>query len=662
MNRIAVPFGADPAARAARLVAESGLFPFSILVVVPTQRFKTFFAGALLGELGAESCILPALVTSKDLLQDLAAETGCQIANESERLRMLHRACAGSGPLAAVAPADALDDYRQFRALAGLLLKSIHELCGEEVDVHALMRRAAASAAPAGGPDVGVARGERLRGMRLLALCDVCLRYGRVQEEEGVYDASFLYPRVTAGLIRRYAEPYRQVVLVTPLALTGFERRVYGEVDGRLTVLCQDTDEYDFSAIMTLGGGDAAQGDENPGGRTRAAGRAPAPEIRKMEASSRMEEVMNSLSLVRRALREVEAHRVAVVNIDSLACEMLYDTLRSAGIEVNISEGLPVSRSALYRFLTLVRGFFGSGGETRFFLELLRNEFFIGLWDGSRGVSRDGPRDGSRGGDAEAGGTASPTEYQEIKRSLVESGVSRVTASSAQVRDRPPLRAALQRLQAVYRSRGFSGLHENLSRLFSDLDRGRTYEYHAVRGLLLDAARELTDLEPGGGRLSPGKTASAPGEGPLSPGVRLFPGTTGSGGNPFDVFLQHTARLRYPVQGNMRRGVQIVGLLETRGICFDTVIVPSFNEGFFPVQPEADLFLSVADRRDLGIGTFLEREELELYYLKRVIEASRGTYLLSLRDSAGEYDVPSRFGVLIGGDRAEAGDLELPVA
>lgn len=634
MKKIRVPFIADPADRAAGYVAETGLSPSELLLVTPTQRFKTYFADAMLRRTGTGSCVLPRMATSKNLLQDLAAETGCQLANESERLLMLHRACAGSELLGAIVPSDALNDYRQFRVLAGTLLNSFHELAGEEIDVRALMRRAADAAGPGGGSPGSAAGENDLRGRRLHALCDLYLRYGQVQQERGVYDGCFLYPRVTGELVRRYTAPYRRVVLIAPLALTGFERRVYGEIDDRLVALYQDTDQYDFSSIMTMSdaaeagdrGGGTGRGTPVSGGTGRAGPESVSgtgngePKVGRFEASSRVEEVMICQSLVRKALEEVEAHQVAVVNIDSLACEMLYDALQSAGIEVNISEGLPAARSALHRFLTLVRGFFSTGGETRFFLELIRNELFLDLCGGP-----------------EAGWSGTAREYRELKNRLVESRTFTVTLSSAPVRENPFLADALAVLRGLYRSGSFRELHESLLGIFSRLRSGRTYQYHAVRRLLLEAVLELIDLESGEERIPLGR-------------------------NPFEVLLQQAASLRYPVLGSMRGGVQIVGLLETRGICFDTVLVPGFNEGFFPVQSNSDLFISVADRRNLGIGTFLEREELEFYYLKRIVDSSRRSFLLSLKGGGGEYDVPSRFGVLIGGTGLDAGDLELPVA
>jgi hypothetical protein len=120
------------------------------------------------------------------------------------------------------------------------------------------------------------------------------------------------------------------------------------------------------------------------------------------------------------------------------------------------------------------------------------------------------------------------------------------------------------------------------------------------------------------------------------------------------MMLQSLRGDRFALQGVYSRGVQIVGLLETRGIGFRSVFVPSFNEGHFPKTRENDILLP-ADIRDLfDLPTLLDREELEFYYLKRVVDRAPDVSFIALRDNRGETDVVSRYAHLF--SRLEPGD------
>jgi RecB family exonuclease len=76
------------------------------------------------------------------------------------------------------------------------------------------------------------------------------------------------------------------------------------------------------------------------------------------------------------------------------------------------------------------------------------------------------------------------------------------------------------------------------------------------------------------------------------------------------------------------------------------VVVPSFNEGYFPVRYESDILLSAEMRKRLGLPTQLEREELGLYYLMRIAHSAEDTFFVSIKDIGGEIDVMSRYGYL----------------
>ncbi|KPJ80005.1 MAG: hypothetical protein AMS17_21055 [Spirochaetes bacterium DG_61] len=68
------------------------------------------------------------------------------------------------------------------------------------------------------------------------------------------------------------------------------------------------------------------------------------------------------------------------------------------------------------------------------------------------------------------------------------------------------------------------------------------------------------------------------------------------------------------------------------------------------MRQNEDILLSLNVRRELELPTLVDRETLQFYYLKRIIDSSDHSYLLSLADRKGEMDVRSRFWYYFTGD------------
>ncbi len=75
-------------------------------------------------------------------------------------------------------------------------------------------------------------------------------------------------------------------------------------------------------------------------------------------------------------------------------------------------------------------------------------------------------------------------------------------------------------------------------------------------------------------------------------------------------------RLKTKSIDDVRGGkITVMGVLETRLVEYDGVIVVGFNEGVVPRKSEKDLFLNSTTRRNAGLPTTGEREDLQkLYY------------------------------------------------
>jgi inactivated superfamily I helicase len=61
-------------------------------------------------------------------------------------------------------------------------------------------------------------------------------------------------------------------------------------------------------------------------------------------------------------------------------------------------------------------------------------------------------------------------------------------------------------------------------------------------------------------------------------------------------------------EGEPLNGLQIMGVLESRVLDFDTVIVTSMNEGKFPAGKSQNSFIPYDVKRELGLPTFKEKD------------------------------------------------------
>lgn len=97
-------------------------------------------------------------------------------------------------------------------------------------------------------------------------------------------------------------------------------------------------------------------------------------------------------------------------------------------------------------------------------------------------------------------------------------------------------------------------------------------------------------------------------------------------------------------EGDPTKGLQIMGLLETRMLDFDRVIVTHLNEGQLPAGNRISSFLPFEVKKEFGIPTFLEKEAIYAYHFYRLLQRSQDIYLLYNATQEGLAEgIPSRF-------------------
>ena len=91
---------------------------------------------------------------------------------------------------------------------------------------------------------------------------------------------------------------------------------------------------------------------------------------------------------------------------------------------------------------------------------------------------------------------------------------------------------------------------------------------------------------------------------------------------------QHINSESIDFQGEPLRGLQIMGLLETRLLNFENVIMLSVNEGKLPLGNSQNTYIPFDIRRFFDMHTFLENDSIYAYHFYRLIQDSENVHLL----------------------------------
>lgn len=81
-------------------------------------------------------------------------------------------------------------------------------------------------------------------------------------------------------------------------------------------------------------------------------------------------------------------------------------------------------------------------------------------------------------------------------------------------------------------------------------------------------------------------------------------------------------------QGEPLQGLQVMGLLETRLLNFENIILLSVNEGKLPLGNSQNTYLPFDVRREFDLHTFLENDSIYAYHFYRLLQDSKNIYLL----------------------------------
>ncbi|NAY91794.1 PD-(D/E)XK nuclease family protein [Muricauda sp. JGD-17] len=79
--------------------------------------------------------------------------------------------------------------------------------------------------------------------------------------------------------------------------------------------------------------------------------------------------------------------------------------------------------------------------------------------------------------------------------------------------------------------------------------------------------------------------------------------------------------------GEPLTGLQIMGVLESRNLDFDTVIITSVNEGILPSGKSNNSFVPFDVKRDYGLPTYKEKDAIFVYHFYRLIQRAKNIFI-----------------------------------
>ncbi len=94
------------------------------------------------------------------------------------------------------------------------------------------------------------------------------------------------------------------------------------------------------------------------------------------------------------------------------------------------------------------------------------------------------------------------------------------------------------------------------------------------------------------------------------------------------LFEHYTIHEKIPFYGEPLKGIQIMGMLETRTLDFEQVIMLSVNEGILPSGKTGSSFIPFDIKREFGLPTHIEKDSIFAYHFYRLLQRSKKVSLI----------------------------------
>ncbi|WGK65892.1 PD-(D/E)XK nuclease family protein [Croceiramulus getboli] len=108
-------------------------------------------------------------------------------------------------------------------------------------------------------------------------------------------------------------------------------------------------------------------------------------------------------------------------------------------------------------------------------------------------------------------------------------------------------------------------------------------------------------------------------------------------------------------RGDPYQGLQIMGMLESRALDFETVIIASLNEGTLPAGKTMNSYIPYDLKKEFGLPTYKEKDAVYTYHFYRLLQRASNIHLLYNTKTDGlNSGEKSRFILQMAVDRPEA--------
>lgn len=127
----------------------------------------------------------------------------------------------------------------------------------------------------------------------------------------------------------------------------------------------------------------------------------------------------------------------------------------------------------------------------------------------------------------------------------------------------------------------------------------------------------------------------------------------------YSIYKQVVELAEVSFEGEPLDGLQLMGVLESRVLDFDTVVITSVNEGKFPAGKSQNSFIPYDVKREYGLPTFKEKDAIYTYHFYHLLQRAQNVYLLYNMESEGlEAGERSRFITQLEVEKQPAHDLQ----
>jgi hypothetical protein len=103
----------------------------------------------------------------------------------------------------------------------------------------------------------------------------------------------------------------------------------------------------------------------------------------------------------------------------------------------------------------------------------------------------------------------------------------------------------------------------------------------------------------------------------------------------YTIYKQLITEAAVSFEGEPLEGLQIMGVLESRVLDFETVIITSVNEGKFPAGKSFNSFIPYDVKKELELPTFKEKDAIYTFHFYHLLQRAKKIYLLHNTEADG---------------------------